>query len=258
MNIRRPVPLRPIPAVGLCLLVGLLGMLGSGCSKRTSPEKTSNAQGKAVGTPAEQSTDSVPAKTTATPTKPAAVWGTELVSNGGAEAKVAGWSSNPNFGYSGYGGTAGEWDQGVTVLPNQGENYFRLTVPAEKETTEVIQKIDVASAAAAIDKGDVTFTLSGYFGGFRDSAGSALASLRFLDEAGQALGEAATTPQFGNALPAPKVGGTSMALNEKKGSVPKLTRRIEVQLVGKNMQFAQDKSETLGLADNVSLILKKP
>lgn len=183
------------------------------------------------------------------------LFGRNLIVNGGAEQGPEGWSKNENLGFSSWGGTAGEWDYGVRVLPDQGANYFRLTIPADQETTKVRQTIDVSPAAGDIDRGAVSYRLSGYFGGLRDEPGTTLLAVHFIDASGKAIGEAATDPVLARALPKEKVGQASVAMREKSGAVPPGTRKVEAEFVGKNLKFTESPSETIGFADNLSLVL---
>jgi hypothetical protein len=60
------------------------------------------------------------------------------------------------------------------------------------------------------------------------------------------------------ALPKPEVGTASLMPVEKLATVSADTRRIEVRLVAKNLQFdACHNCSAVGLADNVSLLLAR-
>ncbi|HXA46390.1 MAG TPA: alkaline phosphatase family protein, partial [Burkholderiaceae bacterium] len=115
----------------------------------------------------------------------------------------------------------------------------------------LMQSINVASAAAAIDSGAVTYSLSGWLGGYGIYAGQAIVTATFLDSAGNVLGQ-----------PGELSGGTASARGNKNafvaksntGSVPIGTRSIAVQL-----QFINTSaSYNIGYADNLSLTLSTP
>ena len=112
------------------------------------------------------------------------------------------------------------------------------------------QTVDVASAREAIDKGGVTFELSGWLGGWSDGWGQGVVTATFLDESGKSLG----TPALLSGGSAAARNNTTefLAVTPAAGKVPVGTRSIVVLL-----QFF-NASDNEGYADNLSLTLSTP
>ncbi|BFV60689.1 hypothetical protein KCMC57_up57930 [Kitasatospora sp. CMC57] len=111
------------------------------------------------------------------------------------------------------------------------------------------QTVNVASAAAAIDGGAVTYNLSGWLGGWTTYGGYAAVSLHFKDVGGRSVGATAKLPT---------VSATDRGLATKflaratTGAVPAGTRSIQVEV-----QFLSTSNET-GYLDDLSLTLSTP
>ncbi len=115
----------------------------------------------------------------------------------------------------------------------------------------LVQTVNVAAAGTAIDAGGVTYTLSGWLGGYGSYSGQAVVTASFLGANGNLLG-----------TPALLSGATAAARNDKNaflaesatGTLPKGTRSIAVLL-----QFIDTSgSYNIGYADNLSLTLSTP
>lgn len=115
----------------------------------------------------------------------------------------------------------------------------------------LMQSIDVSSAAGAIDTGAVTFSLSGWLGGYGVYTGQAVVTATFLDGAGNMLGKPGEL--FGATAAARGYANAFIAKSDA-GAVPAGTRSIAVQL-----QFINTSgSYNVGYADNLSLTLSTP
>ncbi|HSY28432.1 MAG TPA: alkaline phosphatase family protein [Burkholderiaceae bacterium] len=115
----------------------------------------------------------------------------------------------------------------------------------------LMQSINVASAASTIDTGSVTYSLSGWLGGYGSYAGQAVVTATFLDGSGNVLGKPGEL--FG--VTASARGNTNTFIAKSNtGVVPVGTRSIAVQL-----QFINTSaSYNIGYADNLSLTLSTP
>lgn len=113
------------------------------------------------------------------------------------------------------------------------------------------QRIDVSSAASAIDAGGVTYQLAGWLGGYGVYSGQAIVSASFLDATGHVLG----TPGKLSGVTASARGYASKFLaRSDTGPVPAGTRSIQVQV-----QFVNTApSYNVGYVDQLSLTLSAP
>ncbi|MFR9797716.1 alkaline phosphatase family protein [Streptomyces sp. MS06] len=193
--------------------------------------------------------------TTPTPAQ-AAVSSGNLIVNGDAEAggfctddwsaatAVPGWTvqsggldvmchSVASFGHPGDGDTP-------------GKAFF---APGDFGDGSMSQRVDVSSAAAAIDGGGVHYDLSGWLGGWTVYGGYVAVGLHFQDANGNPVGATADLPT---------VSATDRGLHTEflarsaTGTVPVGTRHIQVEV-----QFLDTSSET-GYLDNLSLTLDTP
>jgi hypothetical protein len=114
----------------------------------------------------------------------------------------------------------------------------------------LMQSIDVSSATAAIDGGSITYTLSGWLGGWGVYAGQAVVTATFYDAQGRQLGS--------GQLPAVTASDRSyknaFIARTLTANVPARTRSIGVVV-----QFVDTSaSYNIGYADNLSLTLSTP
>jgi hypothetical protein len=109
------------------------------------------------------------------------------------------------------------------------------------------QAVDVSAAAAEIDGGGVSATVSGDFGGFAGQNDSATLTATYLGVTGAALGTLVSPPvTLGD-----RDGGTALLFRTATGPVPAGTRSIGVRLD----LVRQDGAYNDGYADNLSLTL---
>ncbi|MQR02147.1 hypothetical protein GEV47_15835 [Glaciimonas sp. GS1] len=115
----------------------------------------------------------------------------------------------------------------------------------------LMQNINVSSAASTIDTGSVTYSLSGWLGGYTVYAGQAVVTATFLDASGNILG---SPGELGGVGASARGSVNAFIAKSTAGTVPVGTRSIAVQL-----QFINTSgSYNVGYADNLSLTLSTP
>ncbi|MEY9940591.1 putative Ig domain-containing protein [Streptacidiphilus sp. MAP5-3] len=131
-----------------------------------------------------------------------------------------------------------------TTTPGaQGTSYFQ---GGSRGSSEMVQTVDVSSAASAIDAGGVSSTLSGYLGGVGSYADASQVTATYLDASGTSLG----TSVIGPATPAMRSNTTELLDQTATGAVPTGTRSIKVAV-----DFTMTGTQNDGLADGLSLTL---
>ena len=114
--------------------------------------------------------------------------------------------------------------------------------------TDIEQDIDVSRAASAIDRDRVTFSLSGWLGGWRDRPERAVLTALFLDAQHHASGDPVVIADVDAAARANKTG---LLQRHASGPVPRGTRTIVV-----SVQFLSGMPSFHNVyADNLSLTL---
>jgi hypothetical protein len=112
------------------------------------------------------------------------------------------------------------------------------------------QTVSVASAASAIDAGGVTYSLSGWLGGYTTYGGQATVTSTFLNASGASIGSASIGP-----VTAWDRGyGTKLLARSGSGNVPAGTRSIKTQVVFNSTNGNMN----VGYVDNLSLTLSTP
>ncbi len=184
------------------------------------------------------------------------VLGTNLIVNGDAESSPGahddtsvlppvGWKASAGFTAVQYGASGGLPGPASPGPSSRGKNLFAGGPNVAASTAT--QSIDVSAAAADIDR-DVSFTVSGYFGGFGNQGDSATMALRFLNAGGTQLGSV----NVGGVTPKDRHDVTGLLRRSKTGRLPPGTRSIAVTLT-MTRQFG---SYNDGYADNLSLVLR--
>ena len=163
-----------------------------------------------------------------------------------AQSSVPGWrvlrGAASVLCYSAFG-LAGETPSLPTDLP-PGRALFG----APGADTEMEQVVEVASAAAAIDRGTVSFHLSGWLGGWRDRPERAVLTAVFVDGDGNATGAPVV---IADADAQARNYATGLVARHSDGLVPFATRRIVV-----SVQFLSGMASFHNAyADNLSLTL---
>jgi len=114
--------------------------------------------------------------------------------------------------------------------------------------TAMEQLVDVSSAARAIDRGGVSFSLSGWLGGWRDAPEQTVLAAIFLDDQDRAT---AAPVVVAGAGPAARRQVTALVERSAQGTVPAGTRRIAV-----TVDFLSAMSSFQNAyADNLRLVL---
>ena len=116
--------------------------------------------------------------------------------------------------------------------------------------SSISQTVDVASASSQIDTGSITYTLSGWLGGYSSYTGSAVITASFNSASSTPL----TTAELSGDTPEARGNTTSFLDESSTGTIPSGTRTIVVTI-----QFTSDPTTlNTGYADNLSLIISTP
>jgi len=173
----------------------------------------------------------------------AAVYGSNLVVNGGAEAGTAGWS-----GYDAYGNI-----QSVSY----GSNWVLPTQPGPDDRGAKMFTGTGAYAVGyqALDFGmattqSISYSLSGWLGGWSNQTDNALFYVQFLDAFGAEIGGAA----IGAVTAADRNNQTGLFYRETDGLLPVGTSSLAFWLsMERNGGGDND-----GYADNLAFVLQAP
>ena len=183
-------------------------------------------------------------------------FGVNLIVNPGAESGlgsaggndievVPGWVTTSSFTVVQYG--AGGFPDSTSPGPtDRGANFF-AGGPGGGATTAT-QVINETVDAVPIDAGHVTFTLSGWLGGFQGQDDNASLTATFLSASQASLGSATIGPVTSS----DRNATTGMVFETTSSAIPLDTRFISVEL---SMQRT-DGSYNDGYADNLSLVLQ--
>lgn len=172
-------------------------------------------------------------------------------SESGVDLGVPGWIDVGSMTIVQYG--APEYPEASSPgLADRGSNFF---AGSAEEDCWISQTIDVSQLATDIDREQVTFELSGWFGGYAEQRDLAWLTARFLDERGGELGTARAGPvTLGDRQRAfaRQLSQTGLLHRAVRESLPSGTRSIEVILEAERHEGLTD-----GYADNLSLILRR-
>jgi len=173
----------------------------------------------------------------------AVIYDSNLVVNGDAEAGVAGWS-----GYDGYS---------LFQSVNYGSNWVLPTQPGPADRGAKMftglgqyavgyQSLDLGTATAQ----PVSYSLSGWLGGWTSQGDNALFYVQFLDDAGNEVGNAALGP----VTPDDRGNQTSLLYRASDGWLPAGTRQLSFWLSMERIE----PDDNDGYADNLSFVLHGP
>lgn len=126
-----------------------------------------------------------------------------------------------------------------------GENYFW---GGKVGNSTIEQIVDLSEASEWIDKGIVTFELSGLLGGYRRQNDRAFLLAEFLDKNGGVLASVQIEPVTN----ADRNNATTMVFRETTGNVPEGTQSIRFEL---NAIRAEGTAND-GYADELSMVLR--
>lgn len=106
-----------------------------------------------------------------------------------------------------------------------GSNYFRAMVGGDVREASAYQYFDVSSLSELIDRGVISYNLTGSFGG--GDYATSLMNVSFLDGTGKNI-----KTNYTKNIILDEVGADSLNIypTGKSGKVPKATRKITVQL----------------------------
>jgi hypothetical protein len=116
--------------------------------------------------------------------------------------------------------------------------------------SSIAQSIDVSSASSQIDTGTITYSLSGWLGGWKTYVGQAVVTAYFNNASGATL----ATASLSGDTPAARNNVSAFIAKSAAGTVPAGTRSIVV-----SVQMTNDPANwNTGFADNLSLVLSTP
>lgn len=193
-----------------------------------------------------------------------ALLGKNLIVNGDAESgqgvpddghlaqTIPGWQRQGTFNvvqYDASGGFPTAKDPGPA---QRGKNFFAGGPDTDANgngvdntRTSATQSIDISAMASLIDTETVTYTLSGYFGGFSDQRDNVQLTVEFVGGVGQ------NTVTINGPTVDERQSNTSLLERHSSGKLPKGTRTIKLTLTVNKL----DGGYNDGYADNLSLIL---
>ncbi|GAB3971889.1 hypothetical protein GCM10029978_047910 [Actinoallomurus acanthiterrae] len=158
--------------------------------------------------------------------------GTNLIVNGDAESgdpstsgydsvTLPGWTVTGTPTAVSYSVGAGFPTSSTPGPSNRGGAFFAGGPVGSGSLT---QTVDVSSAASQVDGGGVTYSLSGWLGGYAGETSSATVKLTFRNAGGSSLG----TGQIGPVTASDRGNATSLLQRAASGGVPSGTRSIAV------------------------------
>lgn len=197
--------------------------------------------------------------TSLTPQMAQAQFGVNVIKNPGAEDDLGATGASafvtPSFWTVVVGNfTAVQYNQGgfpnaSSSSPTAGKNLFAGGPPASGTVSSAFQVYDLTSIAGLVDAGLVSFTLSGWLGGFDTQGDNATFVARFLDSGGN--GFAGATPTIGPVTTAERGNASSLLLRSTTGVVPVGARSVTLGLT----LVRQDGDYNDGYADDLSFVL---
>jgi hypothetical protein len=173
----------------------------------------------------------------------AVVYGSNLVVNGDAEAGAAGWTGYPGYNLIQSVDYGNNW-----VLPTQPG-------PADRGAHLFAGLGQYAVGVQTLDFGttttqDVSYSLSGWLGGWSSQGDNALFYVQFLDAANNEVGSAAIGP----VAPQDRGNQTGLLYRASQGLMPSGTRGVAFWLSMERLA----PNDNDGYADNLSFVLQAP
>lgn len=171
------------------------------------------------------------------------IYGSNLVVNGDAEAGVSGWT-----GYEGYN-MFQSVDYGSNwVLPSQPGPVDRggKMFAGFGQYAAGYQTLDFGMATTT----QMSYSLSGWLGGWTTQGDNALLYVQFLDEFDNEIGSSALGP----VTPQDRNNQTGLFYRETDGFVPAGTRKLSFWLSMERLVSGDND----GYADNLSFVLQEP
>jgi hypothetical protein len=173
----------------------------------------------------------------------AVIYGSNLVVNGDAEAGTAGWT-----GYAGYNMFQSVNYGNSWVLPAQPG-------PVDRGGSMFAGLGQYAAGYQTLDFGttttrDISYSLTGWLGGWLDQGDNALFYVQFLDASDNEIGNSAIGP----VTPQDRNNETGLQFRETDGFVPTGTRKLSFWLSMERLVSGDND----GYADNLSFVLQAP
>ncbi|WP_332877163.1 PEP-CTERM sorting domain-containing protein [Massilia sp. S19_KUP03_FR1] len=170
------------------------------------------------------------------------IYGQNLIVNGDAEAGVSGWTGYPDYSMVQSVDYGSNW-----VLPTQpgpvdrGNKMFA----GLGQYAVGYQSLDLNKPMTP----NISYSLSGWLGGWTDQGDNALFYVQFLDESNNEIGSAAIGP----VTPDDRNNQTGLYYRESGGFMPDGTRTLSFWLSMERLVS----SDNDGYADNLSFILSE-
>ncbi len=177
---------------------------------------------------------------------PAAEVGSAAVNDSGVLPPPS-WQTTSNFTQIIYGASSG-FPLTTSPGPAKRDKKFFAGGPSNALSTAA-QLVNIWTLASPIDGGDVTFTFSGFFGGYASQNDNAVVNVNFLDAAKKSLRQLS----IGSVMASDRANQTGLLRRELRGSVPKKSRFIRVTLTMTRISGSYND----GYADNLSLVLTR-
>ncbi len=184
--------------------------------------------------------------------------GSNLIKNGDAESglgsptgytfppSIPDWTTSGNFNVVQYDAPSGFPTSSGPGPASRGNNFF--AGGPNNGFSSASQTIDISSIATQVDTGTITFSLTGYLGGYFTQNDNAVLKVDFLDGSASSLGVA----QIGPVLANDRSNTTGLFFASTVGSLPIGTRTIDVTL--EMTRTAGSYND--GYADNLSFVLR--
>jgi len=173
----------------------------------------------------------------------AAIYRQNLVVNGDAEAGMNGWTGYPDYNMVQSVNYGSNW-----VLPSQpgpadrGSNMFA----GLGQYAVGFQTLDLSVSTTT----NISYSLSGWLGGWADQGDNALFYVQFLDDLDNEIGSSAIGP----VTPADRGNQTGLYYREAAGFMPTGTRKLSFWLSMERLVSGDND----GYADNLSFVLLEP
>jgi hypothetical protein len=188
-----------------------------------------------------------------------AFYGKNVIVNGDAESgkndqngdkpvsSIPGWTLKGDIDVVPYGSSVGVPKATDPGPSNRGKNMF--TGGPDTASTSASQNIDISTISADVAGGNVSYTLSGYLGGFSSQTDNAVLSVQFEDNAGKVLASA----QIGPVTASDRNDASGLLQRTTTGKVPVGTVKVTAVL-----RMTRDDGEyNDGYADNLSVVFQK-
>ena len=167
-------------------------------------------------------------------------------SSGGTVSNIPHWTTFGDFTVVQYNAPGGFPTSSGPGPASRGNNFF--AGGPSNGFSIASQTIDISSIATQVDTGTITFSLTGYLGGYFDQDDNAVLKVDFLDGSASSLGVA----QIGPILASDRSNTTGLFFRSTAGNLPVGTRTIGVTL--EMTRTAGSYND--GYADNLSFVLQ--